>query len=111
MSTTARVFQFAKQARDRILGQEKSGGLLGVATPKAAEALPWPLRAVLAAGTLLSLALASGLAISAFGVLFAAAAVIYLLVTEVLGISLELDPRSLQEMLARVQAAAQRQRA
>jgi hypothetical protein len=101
--TTERLFQFANAAKRRFFGGQEDGSLSREGQGLARR-LPWPLQAVMAAGTLLSLALLSAISITAFGLLFASLAAIYLLITEVMGVPLKVDPEAL---LRRVQSEMQ----
>src|SRR5688572_30500004 len=92
---------FAQRAKERLFG---SGGVVSLTRKPRAEKKErsWLARATLAAATLLSLALLVGLSISAFGLLFASLATIYLLLSRAFGISLRIDP---QAILRRAQAS------
>jgi hypothetical protein len=78
---------------------------LQVVTPPAAAQRSVGTRLALAGGTVLALAVAGSIAVGAFSVLLVAMAAIYFLVTQVLGIRIDVDPEVLMRQ-AREAAAA-----
>lgn len=85
--------QGGRRDRTSAEGIASLGGLVSLATPKAAEGQSKAVQVVLAGGTLAALGVLGGVAAMALGWLVAALAAIYFLLTQVLGLNLEVDPR------------------
>ena len=83
-----RVYDVWRQIREQT-GEES---MLPLLRPVAPYAGPQPMSTFTMLGTLLALAITSGIALAAFGVLLLASLVLYFLFTEVLGLTIEVRP-------------------
>ena len=90
----------------RLFG-ERDKDVIQIFTPRAAGARGTGAKIVLAGATVVGLATAGVVALGSFVLLLAALGVIYFLVTEVLGVRLDVDPRAFVE---RAQQYAQHSR-
>lgn len=77
----------------RLVGNDRYS-LVQFLTPQASFARNGPARWALASATLFGLAAAATVALGAFMVLLAAIGAIYFLLTQVLGIELDIDPQA-----------------
>jgi hypothetical protein len=85
------VYGQAKQLLDNIRAETREYGLLPLLEPVAPFNQSRLLLPLVVAGALMSLVFLSGIAIGAFAALFAALVGLYLLLSEVFGVSLELN--------------------
>ena len=85
------VYGQAKQLLDNIRAETREYGLLPLLEPVAPFNQSRLLLPLVVAGALMSLLFLSGIAIGAFAALFAALVGLYLLLSEVFGVSLELN--------------------
>jgi hypothetical protein len=85
------IYDQAKELLESIRSETREQGLLPLLEPVAPFNQSRFLLPLVIAGSLLSLILLSGVAIGAFAALFAALLGLYLLLSEVFGISLEID--------------------
>ncbi len=85
------VYGQAKQLLDSIRSETREYGLLPLLEPVAPFNQSRLLLPLVVAGALMSLVFLSGIAIGAFAALFAALVGLYLLLSEVFGVSLELN--------------------
>jgi hypothetical protein len=77
----------------RLLGRSTDSDVIQIFTPTIATERSAGTRLALASVTILGLGVASAVAVSAFVTLMLALGAIYFLVTQVLGIRLDVDPR------------------
>jgi hypothetical protein len=77
----------------RLLGQDRNNNVLQIFTPTIAAERSAGTRLVLAGATIMGLGVFSAIALGAFVTLLLALGAIYFLVTQVLGIRLDVDPR------------------
>jgi hypothetical protein len=77
----------------RLLGRERDSNVLQIFTPTIAAERSTGTRLVLAGATVMGLGVFSAIALGAFITLILALGAIYFLVTQVLGIRLDVDPR------------------
>ena len=85
------VYGQAKQLLDSIRSETREYGLLPLLEPVAPFNQSRLLLPLVVAGALMSLIFLSGIAIGAFAALFAALVGLYLLLSEVFGVTLELN--------------------
>lgn len=85
------VYDQAKQLIDTIREETRTNGLMPLLEPVAPFNQSRLLLPLVVAGALMSLVFLSGIAIGAFAALFAALVGLYLLLSEVFGVSLELN--------------------
>ena len=86
------VYDQARQLLDAIRTETSQNGLMPLLEPVAPFNRSRLLLPIVIAGSLLSLMFLSGLAIGAFGTLFVSLLALYLLLSEVFGVSLEFTP-------------------
>jgi hypothetical protein len=86
------VYQQIRDFLETVRSETREQGLLPLLEPVAPYNQSPLFLPLVVAGSLLSLLLLSGLAIGAFAMLFAALLGLYLLLTEVFGVSLEIEP-------------------
>lgn len=86
------VYEQAKQLLDAIRQESREQGLMPLLAPVAPFNQSPLLLPLVIAGSILSLLFLSGVAIGAFAALFTALLGLYLLLSEVFGVSLELAP-------------------
>jgi hypothetical protein len=77
----------------RLLGKSTDSDVIQIFTPTIVSERSAGTRLALASATILGLGLASAIALGAFVTLMLALGAIYFLVTQVLGIRLDVDPR------------------
>jgi len=82
------VYDVWRQIRE----QTGEASMLPLLRPVAPYDGPQPISTFTMLGTLLALAITSGIALTAFGVLLLASLVLYFLFTEVLGLTIEVRP-------------------
>jgi hypothetical protein len=75
-------------------GAEKPDGVIQIFTPQAASHRGKGTRLVLAGATVVGLVISAGVALSSLLVLLLAVGALYYLLTEVLGLKLDVDPRA-----------------
>jgi hypothetical protein len=85
------VYDQAKQLIDIIREETRTNGIMPLLEPVAPFNRSRLLLPLVVAGALMSLVFLSGIAIGAFAALFAALVGLYLLLSEVFGVSLELN--------------------
>ena len=85
------VYDQAKQFIDTIREETRTNGIMPLLEPVAPFNRSRLLLPLVVAGALMSLVFLSGIAIGAFAALFAALIGVYLLLSEVFGVSLELN--------------------
>jgi hypothetical protein len=86
------IFDQARQLLDNIRQETTERGLMPLLEPVAPFNQSPLLLPIVIAGSLISLIFLSGLAIGAFATLFTALLALYLLLSEVFGVSLEFHP-------------------
>jgi hypothetical protein len=86
------VYEQAMEFLRKIRSETQEQGLLPLLEPVAPFNRSPLLLPLVVAGSLLSLLLLSGMAIGAFAMLFTALLGLYLLLSEVFGVSLEIEP-------------------
>jgi hypothetical protein len=86
------VYEQARQLLDTIRQETREQGLMPLLAPVAPFNQSRLLLPLVLAGSLMSLIFLSGVAIGAFAALFTALLGLYLLLTEVFGVSLEFNP-------------------
>jgi hypothetical protein len=84
------IYDQAKQLIESVREETREGGLLPLLEPVAPFNRSRLLLPLVVAGALMSLVFLSGIAIGAFAALFTALVGLYLLLSEVFGVSLEL---------------------
>jgi hypothetical protein len=93
----------------RLFGGDRRGDdrhqVIQILTPQAASERSLGSKIALAGATVAGLAVAAGVAIGALAMLFLALGTIYYLLTQVLGIKLDLDPRQFVERAQQYAAA------
>ena len=92
----------------RLFGQERGNNVLQIFTPTIAAQRSAGTRLVLAGATVMSLGVFSLIALGAFVTLILALGAIYFLVTQVLGIRLDVDPRIIVQRAQEYAAASMR---
>jgi|SRR6516165_1018958 hypothetical protein len=92
----------------RLLGKSTDSDVIQIFTPTIASRRSAGTRLALASATLLGLGLASAIALSAFVTLLLALGAIYFLVTQVLGIRLDVDPRIIVQRAQEYAASSMR---
>lgn len=92
----------------RLLGRPAQSDLVQIFTPTAVSERSLTTRLALAGVTLVSLGFASAAALGAFVTLMLALGAIYFLVTQVLGIQLDVDPRVIVQRAQEYAAASMR---
>ena len=86
------IYDQARQLLEAVRQETREQGLLPLLEPVAPFNRSRVLLPLVVAGALLSLLLLSGVALGAFAALFAALLGLYLLLSEVFGVSLEFSP-------------------
>jgi hypothetical protein len=92
----------------RLLGQDRDSNVLQILTPTMAAERSTGTRLVLAGATMVGLGVFSAIALGAFVTLILALGAIYFLVTQVLGIRLDVDPRVIVQRAQEYAGYAQR---
>ena len=92
----------------RLLGRPANSDVIQIFTPMAASERSPSTRLVLATASIFGLGIASAIALSAFVTLMLALGAIYFLVTQVLGIRLDVDPRIIVQRAQEYAAASMR---
>lgn len=92
-----RVVQFFKD----LVARSRAGTLLSLLTPQESEDRGPGLRLLLAGGTLMALGATMVTAVGAAVLLLLALGALYYLLTQVLGIKLDIDPRAIMEQAQR----------
>lgn len=97
-----RVVRFFK----RVLGNGRGASLVSIFTPREAQDQGTGTRLLLAGGTMAVLGVALASAATAAALLLLAVGVIYYLLSQVLGIKLDIDPRTLMQQAQRYASAS-----
>ena len=92
----------------RLLGRPANSDVIQIFTPTIASERSAGTRLVLATASIFGLGIASAIAVSAFVTLMLALGAIYFLVTQVLGIRLDVDPRIIVQRAQEYAAASMR---
>jgi hypothetical protein len=92
----------------RLLGRPANSDVIQIFTPTLVSERSPGTRLALATATIFGLGIASAIAISAFVTLMLALGAIYFLVTQVLGIRLDVDPRIIVQRAQEYAAASMR---
>jgi hypothetical protein len=92
----------------RLLGRPANSDVIQIFTPTMASERSPGTRLVLATASIFGLGIASAIALSAFVTLMLALGAIYFLVTQVLGIRLDVDPRIIVQRAQEYAAASMR---
>ena len=92
----------------RFLGKSTDSDVIQIFTPTIVSERSPGTRLALASATILGLGLASAVALGAFVTLMLALGAIYFLVTQVLGIRLDVDPRIIVQRAQEYAAASMR---
>jgi hypothetical protein len=92
----------------RLLGRPANSDVIQIFTPTAASERSAGTRLALASATIFGLGIASVIALSAFITLMLALGAIYFLVTQVLGVRLDVDPRIIVQRAQEYAAASMR---
>lgn len=92
-----RVVQFFKN----LVGNGRGAMLISLFTPQQAEEQGVGTRLILAGGTMAVLGVALATAVHAAALLLLAVGVIYYLLTQILGVKLDIDPRTLMQQAQR----------
>jgi hypothetical protein len=90
----------------RLLGRRANSDVIQMFTPTMVSERSAGTRLVLATASIFGLGIASAIALSAFVTLMLALGAIYFLVTQVLGIRLDVDPRIIVQRAQEYAAAA-----
>lgn len=88
----------------RVMGNGRASSLFSLFTPHRAERLGVGPRLLLAGGTVTLLGLSLAMAASSAALLLLATGIIYYLLTEVLGIKIDIDPRTIIQQAQRYAA-------
>jgi hypothetical protein len=92
----------------RLLGRPANSDVIQIFTPTLVSERSPGTRLALATATIFGLGIASAIAVSAFVTLMLALGAIYFLVTQVLGIRLDVDPRIIVQRAQEYAAASMR---
>jgi hypothetical protein len=92
----------------RLLGRPANSDVIQIFTPMVASQRSPGTRLALATASIFGLGIASAIAVSAFVTLMLALGAIYFLVTQVLGIRLDVDPRIIVQRAQEYAAASMR---
>jgi hypothetical protein len=92
----------------RLLGRPANSDVIQIFTPTVVSDRSPGTRLALATATIFGLGIASAIAVSAFVTLMLALGAIYFLVTQVLGIRLDVDPRIIVQRAQEYAAASMR---
>jgi hypothetical protein len=84
-----------------LLGNGRGAAVLSLFTPVGAQERSIGTRLIMAGGTMTVLGMALATAVAATALMMVAVGVIYYLMTQVLGIRLDIDPRSLVQQAQR----------